>query len=168
MGVIRLNLSNAELQSLMQAKANNIVNAMVQRLQFTGERFVSNVRTKVVADDAYRAAMQAVMARPKVSIATPRYKDRTANLTSSIGYLIQNNGKVLHSGFPGSGVGRTIGEAVAKETAARFPAELVLIVVAGMQYAAAVESKGYDVLTGSGFIAEKELKEALQAMLKRR
>lgn len=167
--MIKLKLTDAQLQALFQKGVDNVVNAMVQRLQYTGEQFVTDVRTKINADDSYRAAMRKISGRPKVTINadTPRYADDTANLTSSVGFMVLNQAKVVQSSFPGAGMGKTVGEAAAKEVGARFPTGLALVVVAGMQYAAAVESLGYDVLTGSSFVAENELKAALQALLKR-
>jgi len=44
---------------------------------------------------------------------------------------------------------------VLDDIAAQYPTGMILVVVAGMEYAAAVESKGYDVITGSSREAEK-------------
>jgi len=40
------------------------------------------------------------------------------------------------------------------ELAAQYPKGMILVVVAGMEYAAAVESKGYDVISGASFVAQ--------------
>ena len=78
------------------------------------------------------------------------YQDRTGNLRASIGYIILNNGKVLTQSFGGSRKeGSTQGKKVAKEIAQRYTRGFVLIGVAGMEYAAYVEAKSYDVITGS-------------------
>lgn len=82
-----------------------------------------------------------------------RYKDRTGNLRSSIGYMILKDGNVMHLNFQKSDKGsdRETGlqraKQYANEIAALYPRGWVLIGVAGMNYAAAVESRGFDVIT---------------------
>ena len=46
---------------------------------------------------------------------------------------------------------------IVTELAHRYPKGMILVIVAGMEYAAAVESKGYDVITGSSLFADIEL-----------
>lgn len=77
----------------------------------------------------------------------PNYIDNTANLRQSIGFAIYDKGVKVAYNFTQQGEGATQGLAVCDEAAARFPDKIVAIVVAGMNYAAAVESKGYFVLT---------------------
>lgn len=80
------------------------------------------------------------------------YKDRTANLRSSIGYVIAKNGKILsrnYHQFAATNEGVSDGLEVAQEAADQHPNGIVLLVTAGMQYALMVESKNYDVLSGS-------------------
>lgn len=78
------------------------------------------------------------------------YKDRTGNLRSSIGYVIVIKGNIVAQSFPGKKTeGKSTAVDRAKELAGKHSTGVNLIVVAGMQYAAAVESKGRDVLTGS-------------------
>lgn len=77
----------------------------------------------------------------------PNYIDNTANLRQSIGFAIYDQGVKVAYNFTQQGEGSAQGLAVCDETAARFPDKIVAIVVAGMNYAAAVESKGYFVLT---------------------
>ena len=73
------------------------------------------------------------------------YHDQTGNLRSSIGYSV-SGGK---SWFPGDKQeGRQAGIDLAKEVIANESRDVILLVgVAGMEYAAAVESKGYTVMT---------------------
>lgn len=97
-----------------------------ESLQYIGEQFVNEARAKGT------------------------YTDRTGNLRSSIGYLILHNGEVVDQNFQGSqedGVSKA--RNFASDLAGEYPDGFVLIGVAGMEYAAAVESKGYDVITGS-------------------
>lgn len=82
------------------------------------------------------------------------YQDQTGNLRASVGYLILYNGVVLTSDF-GTGVGGSTGEQVARTVASQYPSGWVLIVVAGMAYAADVESRGLDVLTSAEQLAKQ-------------
>ena len=85
----------------------------------------------------------------------PNYIDDTAYLRSSIGFALYNNGQLVAEQYQPSGSGDRAagGPGSAKKTAdgvaAKFPDGIVAVIVAGAEYAAAVESKGYDVLTGS-------------------
>lgn len=93
------------------------------------------------------------------------YKDHTGNLRSSVGYIIAKDGDIQKDVFPGDkseGVseGRKIAEEVLQEESGGY----VLIVVAGMDYAAYVESKGFDVLSGSAPSAERLLKKLIKEL----
>lgn len=76
----------------------------------------------------------------------PNYIDNTAVLRGSIGFAIYDKGVKVAANFE-SKPGSELGIAVADEAALRFPDNFVAIIVAGANYAAAVESKGYFVLT---------------------
>lgn len=96
------------------------------------------------------------------------YSDQTGNLRSSIGYAIFDNGKEINSVFEiadkdegGSGVRSA--KNLAKEQVAKTG--LCLIVVAGMEYAAAVESKEYTVLTAFA-PSENQVERDLEKLLK--
>ena len=85
------------------------------------------------------------------------YKDQTGNLRSSIGYVIYYKGEEIESSFSpvateigdgkyGTSQGLSFARDKVKELAGNG---FVAVVVAGMDYAAYVEAKGFDVLTGS-------------------
>lgn len=116
--------------------ADDRVKDLTMRLAYVGEDFIDNARTN------------------------GNYTDRTGNLRSSVGYGIILHGDIDKRRF---NTGTAEGHARAQETidqlAAENPTGLVLVGVAGMEYAAAVESKGYDVITGSVPAAEALLKE---------
>ena len=99
-----------------------------------------------------------------------RYKDRTGNLTSSIGYCIVDNGKVIEeSSFDtvlNGSQGSTDGREYLSRLVSEHPSGLVLIVVAGMEYAAYVEAKNLNVLDSAELLAESYLKELLGRMKK--
>ena len=77
------------------------------------------------------------------------YEDQTKNLTSSIGYAVIVDGKIEKSITMAEE-----GASLVDELARRYSEGMVLVVVAGMEYAAAVESKGYDVISGSSYEAQ--------------
>ena len=78
------------------------------------------------------------------------YTDRTGNLRASIGYIILNDGRILNEVFEGDKQeGATQGQKIANEIAQQYTRGFILIGVAGMNYAASVEVKGYDVISGS-------------------
>ncbi len=91
------------------------------------------------------------------------YTDRTGNLTSSVGYVIVEDGTVVQEssfetvmdGAKGSSEGRAFAESLA----ARYPAGIVLIVVAGMNYAAYVSARGFNVLDSAEAVAERLVRQ---------
>lgn len=81
-----------------------------------------------------------------------RYKDQTGNLTSSVGYAIIVDGALVSSGGfrqekPTATQGVPVGTSYVQSLAAQYPTGITLIVVAGMNYAAYVETKGYGGMT---------------------
>lgn len=102
------------------------------------------------------------------------YKNITNNLRSSIGYIIVKNGKILQKlGFNNVGIakyneeGAEIGENLALKLATEQPVDKYsLIVVAGMNYAIYVESKGYNVLTSSEELIKRELPKMVKNLNK--
>lgn len=84
------------------------------------------------------------------------YTDQTSNLRSSIGYIIKDNGQIIAENFQAAGSGSQDGSSgVAKAKAAAERAsmlygdQLIAVIVAGENYAVYVESKGFDVISGS-------------------
>ena len=75
------------------------------------------------------------------------FMDRTGNLRSSIGYAVYLNGSLKTKNFSGTGEGVNQGIEVCNDVAKDYPTGWLLVVVAGMEYALAVESRGRDVLT---------------------
>jgi len=86
------------------------------------------------------------------------YMDQTGNLRSSIGYAVLDNGKIIaEKGFTQvreGADGVKSGKEFINELISKNSAGIVLIVVAGMEYAAYVEARSYDVITGSELQAE--------------
>ncbi|MBA7580505.1 hypothetical protein ES695_01705 [Candidatus Atribacteria bacterium 1244-E10-H5-B2] len=118
--------------------AVNIEQRIIWALAMVGERFVNAARTKRT------------------------YKDQTGNLRSSIGYIIARDGNIIQENIEGKAEGRSQAKKIANEVLRENKKGFVLIVVAGMEYAAAVESKGYDVITGSVPAAKALLKSKIK------
>ena len=99
---------------------------------------------------------------------TNSYKDQTGNLRSSIGYVVAVDGEIAQmSSFDTVKEGREGsrgGKEYAMQLVRDFPNGIVLIVVAGMNYASYVSAKGYDVLDSSELIADKLVSQMLQQL----
>ncbi len=86
------------------------------------------------------------------------WTDQSGCLRSSVGYAVIFDGDVRIEKFDQvlqGAEGVVAGQKLVQELAAKYNKGMVLVVTAGMEYAAAVESKGYDVITGSSYEAEK-------------
>lgn len=103
------------------------------------------------------------------------YNDITGNLRSSISYIVMNDGEIVihgqskqYSGKSGDGAqGVAEGEALLQRLKAKFPWGVVLIVCAGMEYAAFVENvRGKHVLIDAEIEAERLFKELLGKIVK--
>lgn len=97
------------------------------------------------------------------------WTDRTGNLRSSIGYVIANNGKVIHySDFKQvkqGNEGTKVGKDLATEIVNRTVGDYVLVVVAGMNYAEFVEARdNKDVLATPELFAKKELPKMMEKL----
>ena len=90
--------------------------------------------------------------------ATGNYTDRTGNLRSSIGYVVAENGTVLSSSSFASVLGASEGPREGRSLAYDIASQsrgLVLILVAGMDYAQYVADKGFNVLDSGELLARK-------------
>lgn len=98
------------------------------------------------------------------------YKDQTGNLRSSIGYVIAKDGEVVKENFTESDkgtdktTGKYKGRRLAEKVSLSHTGGYVLVGVAGMEYAAAVEAKGYEVASGANAQCEKYLRDALKSV----
>lgn len=100
------------------------------------------------------------------------YMMQTGALLSSTGYQVFVDGVAIHSQFDaasgaeseaaakGIKTGKGIAEQIGKETKG-----IALVVVAGMNYAAYVEARGYNVLTSAEHLAERELPKMLEKLI---
>lgn len=120
--------------------------ALIQTFQYVGESFVRNARL------------------------SGNYNDITGNLRSSIGYIILQDGKQLYENFEegpngtDKQTGVLQGQLIAEEIAASYPKGIVLICVAGMDYALYVESTGREVISESAGEASRMLTALLKEL----
>lgn len=89
------------------------------------------------------------------------YIDRTGNLRNSIGYVVLKDGKtVAESGFANT-EGGAKGEKLISSLKKQYHKGIVLIVSAGMNYAAYVEARNYNVITSAELLADKLVPQIL-------
>lgn len=98
-----------------------------------------------------------------------KYTDRTGNLRISIGYVVLEDGKPIKKGsFAKVLATATDAEAKSNEfitrLAATYNTGLVLLVVAGMDYAAYVEARGYNVLSSAEALAKTLVPQMLKQL----
>ena len=122
--------------------------ALLQTLIYTGEYFVKIARERSVKNS---------------------FRDVTGNLRSSIGYVIVRDGKMIIENFENAGTGPEgntgvqQGRRLARELASANNRGLVLIGMAGMDYALYVENiKNKDVISGPEVQARKMLKDLIK------
>lgn len=96
------------------------------------------------------------------------YMMQTGALLSSSGYSVYKDGVAIHTAFEaasgaaakGMKVGKTLADKVGSETKG-----LSLVVVAGMNYAVYVESKGKNVIASAERLAQRELPRMLSELI---
>lgn len=154
---IRRTTSDADITDYYERRVGAIHQTLLDKLVYVGESAVKEARER------------------------GRYKDRTGNLRSSIGYAVLDNGKVFrqssfdvargvweddkgrkhpYSGDAGSSEGREFLHTLISE----HSTGLVLILVAGMNYAAYVEAKNLNVLDSAEQLAERLLPQLLKSL----
>lgn len=101
------------------------------------------------------------------------YHDQTGNLRSSIGYIIAIDGEIVSENFEESEkgtdkyTGKVKGRQIAEDISLSYPNGYIIVGVAGMNYAAAVEARGCDVVTSGDIACNEYLREALQSIFKK-
>lgn len=99
---------------------------------------------------------------------TNSYKDQTGNLRSSIGCIVIVDGKIIQEyGFEkvkDGAQGIIDGKEFAYSLAKDFPKGVVIIAVAGKEYASYVADKGYDVLDSAEELAKVVIQKSLNEL----
>lgn len=94
------------------------------------------------------------------------YTDRTGNLTNSIGYAVARGSDIVYfGGAVQQGEGADNALKVAMKMAESLSASLTLIIVAGMNYAAYVEARGYNVILPAELKAKTDFPRAMQRLV---
>lgn len=94
------------------------------------------------------------------------YTDRTGNLTNSIGYaIVRGSDIVFFGGAVQQGEGADNALKVAMKMAENLTNSFTLIIVAGMNYAAYVEAKGYNVILPAELKARTDFPKAMQMLM---
>lgn len=138
-------------------KVEDITEAVEEALQMVCFEIAQKAKTEFGQGDPSMAG------RPH----QPNYIEWTHYLKASIGFVVYNDGEKVaehfDTGASGKGsAGANKGQELADRVASEYPTEFVAVIVAGAEYAAYVESKGYDVITGATTEASDLLKKYLQ------
>ena len=145
---IKPNFTKDDVRKRFDAFLNEIEKKQIARLQRLGEMCLVEARTN------------------------KGYMMQTGALLSSTGYEVFVDGVAIHSQFDaasgaesnaaetGIKSGQNIAETIGKGTKG-----IALVVVAGMNYAAYVEAKGYNVLSSAEHLAEGELPRMLEKLI---
>lgn len=150
-GVIVSRTDVKKLRDKLELGRGKLVDALVKNMCYIGEKCIEVARER------------------------GDYNDITGNLRSSIGYIVLSNGTVRQYGAPvatsgkqGDGsAGVAAGNALLKKLQAEYPYGVVLILVAGMEYAAFVENvRGKRVLIDAELEAQRLIEKLLGKMLK--
>ncbi len=143
MGITQIT-PDAEIDAYIANQIEIIINETIRRFQEVGERCLNAAKEN------------------------GNYTDRSKNLRSSVGYVISVDGKIVYqSSFEVMGTdptGAKSGIQFAKEIVRQFPEGIVLIVVAGMNYAQYVSAKGYDVIDSAELLADRLVPQILKQL----
>lgn len=92
------------------------------------------------------------------------YTDRTGNLTNSIDYVVVRNKEIVF-GPDQSSTGQAAALQAALKMIDTLPDCISLIIVAGMNYAAYVEAKGYNVILPAELKAKTDFPQAMKKLM---
>lgn len=145
---IKPNFTKDDVRKRFDAFLNEIEKKQIARLQRLGEMCLVEARTN------------------------KGYMMQTGALLSSTGYEVFVDGVAIHSQFDAASgaesnaaeMGIKSGQSIA-ETIGKGTKGIALVVVAGMNYAAYVEAKGYNVLSSAEHLAERELPRILEKLI---
>lgn len=145
---VRCITARQEIDAYLEAQVRRTERVIVNTLAYVGEQCANTARN------------------------AGNYTDRTGNLRSSVGYVLAKDGqvirasdfKVVEQGGEGSSQGRQFAESRARE----FPKGIVLIVVAGMDYAAYVSAVGKNVLDSAELTADVLVPQLLRQLTERK
>lgn len=137
----------------------------------TPYRYIKNFIDEQI-EDATELQLRALDIAGEIAIKNQtlahKYLNQTGNLSSSIGYLVLFDGRVVGEGgfekIEDGSEGVQQGEDFVNSLISQNNKGLALIVVAGMNYSVHVENMALDVLTTAELVAEKTVKQLLKAI----
>jgi hypothetical protein len=142
--------SDAAIAKAFNKGIDDMQKAIIRLLQYVGERAVNEARNLFSPSPTQ-------WEDGDIPPHQPNYIDWTANLRSSIGYIVIHDGQVIEKSdftpIKTGGQGAKTGAEYAKRIATQFQRGFILVVVAGMEYAEYVAHKGYDVLDSAEILA---------------
>lgn len=135
-----------------------------QKIKAYIDEFIKRKEALIIRNMSYLGEMCVNVARDSNA-----YKDRTANLRASTGWILLKDGRIISNGgfsqISGKGTeGSNTGESYAKSLIKNNLTGFVLIVVAGMNYASHVEATGRDVLTSAELYAQTRMPKILKSI----
>lgn len=134
----------AAIQSYMEEQVKELEELIATNLMYVGERCVVEARTN------------------------GSYTDQTGNLRSSIGYVVLKDGVAVNQGgfepMMKGGTGSRQGKVFIEELTRSHSKGIVLIVVAGMNYAAYVEALNYIVIDSAQLLAERLVPQIMKQL----
>lgn len=126
-------------------------------LRFTGNQNAINKKFMDAQNDVNLKFIRVLRYCAEAAINEARtngsYRDVTANLRASVGYSLILDGKIVEENYTGNSEGVSKGKSLARELVSQQP-EIAIVIVAGMSYAAQVESRGKNVLTSAEQLAK--------------
>lgn len=145
------NFTQADVAKITQDFLKRVIKVTQNELMQIGLQFVRDARSKSKDQGGFG--------------------DDTGNLRSSMFFILQYDGMIMHQDFEASvsGTDKASGIAAAQEYAEELaggvPKGWALITGAGMEYAGYVEALGYDVITGSTLGAKAKLEKAFKNVI---
>ena len=127
------------------------------RSEINIDEIMKNVRkaADILIDDVVTTLEMACIEVVRQARLVNTYQDQTGNLRSSIGCAVYKDGVRVSENYEAHAAGESgatgVNEArsFVDEIAMGYQGRTCAIIVAGMDYAVYVESKGFDVITGS-------------------
>lgn len=151
----------SQIGSYIDKKLEEFADEIISNYQMVGEAVIAHVRS-------LPSKSRADFPNPKkIPPHQPYFIDLYGNLRSSIGYVIVRDGQIVNKGGFSNPEkkGAQEGAKYAESLASKYPTGIVLIVVAGMIYAARINNEyKYDVLDSAELLADKMCKEFEEKM----
>ena len=133
----KANFTRNDVRLYLESFCEAVVKRQIRYLQYLGEMCLTEARNN------------------------KGYMMQTGALTSSTGYQVfVDSGAESEAAARGVKTGQTLAEQIGKDTKG-----VALVVVAGMNYAAYVEARGYNVLSSAEHLAERELPRMLEKLI---